>query len=96
MRTAVGLRRGLVDRSGDGSAISGQPLSVSSLGDGFGYGAVPLLALFVDPHPLPVAAVAAADTFPWLVLALPAGALADRFERGRVMAVTNMGALSSW
>ena len=65
--------------------------AVSSLGDGFGYGAVPLLALFVDPHPLAVASVAAADTFPWLVLALPAGALADRFERGRLMAVTNMG-----
>ena len=65
--------------------------AVSSLGDGFGYGAVPLLALFVDPHPLPVASVAAADTFPWRVLALPAGALADRYERGRVMAATNMG-----
>jgi MFS family permease len=65
--------------------------AVSSLGDGFGYGAVPLLALFVDPHPIPVAGVAAADTFPWLVLALPAGALADRCERGRLMAVTNMG-----
>ncbi len=65
--------------------------AASSLGDGFGYGAVPLLALFVDPHPLAVASVAAADTFPWLVLALPAGALADRFERGRLMAVTNMG-----
>ena len=65
--------------------------AMSSLGDGLGYGAVPLLALVVDPHPLPVASVAAADTFPWLVLALPAGALADRFERGRLMAVTNMG-----
>jgi MFS family permease len=52
---------------------------------------VPLLALFVDPHPFPVACVAAADTFPWLVLALPAGAVADRFERGRVMAMTNVG-----
>jgi MFS family permease len=65
--------------------------AVASLGDGFGYGAVPLLAYFVDPHPLAVATVAAADTFPWLVLALPAGALADRFERGRLMAVVNMG-----
>ncbi len=65
--------------------------AVSSLGDGLGYGAVPLLALFVNPHPLPVASVAAADTFPWLVLALPAGALADRFERGRLMALTNLG-----
>jgi MFS family permease len=64
---------------------------VASLGDGFGYGAVPLLAFFVDPRPLAVSGAAAADTFPWLVLALPAGAIADRYERGRVMAVTNMG-----
>jgi MFS family permease len=64
---------------------------VASLGDGVGYGAVPLLALVVDPRPLAVSGVASADTFPWLVLALPAGALADRFERGRVMAVTNLG-----
>jgi len=64
---------------------------VASLGDGFGYGAMPLLALFVDPHPLPVSGVAAADSLPWLVLALPAGALADRYERGRLMAVTNIG-----
>jgi MFS family permease len=63
---------------------------VASLGDGFGYGAVPLLALVVDPSPIPVAAVAAADTLPWLVLALPAGALADRMERGRLMAVVNI------
>ena len=64
---------------------------VASLGDGFGYGAVPLLAFFVDPRPLAVSGAAAADTFPWLVLALPAGAIADRFERARVMALTNMG-----
>ncbi len=63
---------------------------VASLGDGFGYGAVPLLAFFVDPRPLAVSGAAAADTFPWLVLALPAGAIADRYERGRVMALTNM------
>jgi len=56
-----------------------------------GYGAVPLLALVVDPHPLAVSGAAAADTFPWLVLALPAGAIADRYERGRVMALTNLG-----
>ena len=44
----------------------------------------------MDPHPFAYR-VAAADTFPWLVLALPAGALADRYERGRVMALTNLG-----
>jgi len=63
---------------------------VASLGDGLGYGAVPLLAYVVDPRPLAVSGAAAADTFPWLVLALPAGAIADRYERGRVMALTNM------
>jgi MFS family permease len=63
---------------------------VASLGDGLGYGAIPLLAFVVDPRPLAVSGAAAADTFPWLLLALPAGAIADRFERGRVMAVTNM------
>lgn len=67
-----------------------QTFAVASLGDGFGYGAVPLLALVVDPRPLAVSGAAAADTLPWLVLALPAGALTDRFERGRVMSVANL------
>jgi MFS family permease len=63
--------------------------ALSGSGDGFAYGAVPLLAVVVDPHPLAVSSVAAADSLPWLLLALPAGAFADRFERGRVMAVAN-------
>jgi MFS family permease len=63
--------------------------ALSGSGDGFAYGAVPLLAVVVDPKFLAVASVAAADSLPWLLVALPAGALADRFERGRVMAVAN-------
>ncbi len=31
----------------------------------------------------------AADSLPWLLLALPAGSFADRFERGRLMAAVN-------
>ncbi len=54
------------------------------------YGAVPLLAVVVNPHPLAVSAVVAADSLPWLLLALPAGAFADRFERGPVMALANI------
>jgi MFS family permease len=50
-----------------------------------------LLALVVDPRPLAVSAVIAADSLPWLLAALPAGAFADRFERGRLMAVVNIG-----
>ncbi|MHB8244137.1 MAG: MFS transporter [Acidimicrobiales bacterium] len=65
--------------------------AMASSGDGLAYGAVPLLALAVDPHPLGVSLVVAADGLPWLLMALPAGALADRFERGRVMALANLG-----
>ena len=64
--------------------------TLASSGDGMTYGAVPLLAVVVDPHPLAVSAVAAADSLPWLLVALPAGAFADRFERGPVMALANI------
>ena len=64
--------------------------ALASSGDGFAYGAVPLLAVVVDPHPLAVSAVIAADSLPWLLLALPAGVFADRFERGPVMAFANI------
>ena len=64
--------------------------ALASSGDGFAYGAVPLLAVVVDPHPLAVSAVMAADNLPWLLLALPAGSFADRFRRGRLMAAVNM------
>lgn len=63
--------------------------ALASSGDGFAYGAVPLLAVVVDPRPLAVSAVIAADSLPWLLLALPAGHFADRFERGRLMAAVN-------
>jgi MFS family permease len=44
----------------------------------------------VDPHPLAVSGVVAADSLPWLLAALPAGVLSDRFERGRLMAAVNI------
>jgi MFS family permease len=53
-------------------------------------GAVPLLAVVVNPHPVAVSAVAACDSLPWLLMALPAGAFADRFERGPLMALCNV------
>lgn len=64
--------------------------TLASSGDGFAYGAVPLLAVVVNPHPLAVSSVIAADSLPWLLLALPAGAFADRFPRGPVMALSNI------
>jgi MFS family permease len=64
--------------------------TLASSGDGFAYGAVPLLAVVLDPHPLAVSAVVAADDLPWMLAALPAGAFADRFERSRVILVVNL------
>lgn len=64
--------------------------TLASSGDGLIFGAVPLLAVVVNPHPLAVSAVAAADSLPWLLVALPAGAFADRFERGPVIALANV------
>jgi MFS family permease len=64
--------------------------TIVSTGDGLMLGAVPLLAVLVNPHPVAVSAVAAADSLPWLLMALPAGAFADRFERGPLMALCNV------
>lgn len=64
--------------------------TLASSGDGVIYGAVPLLAVVVDPHPFAVSAVIAADKLPWLLMALPAGQVADRFERGRVASLANL------
>ncbi len=64
--------------------------TLASSGDGLAYGAVPLLAVAVNPHPFAVSAVAASDTLPWLLVALPAGHLADRFERGPVIMLANL------
>ena len=64
--------------------------SLASSGDGLALGAIPLLAVVVNPHPVAVSAVVAADNLPWLLVALPAGAFADRFERGPVMALANV------
>src|ERR1700722_9729376 len=61
----------------------------ASSGDGLAYGAVPLLAVFVNPHPVAVSVVAAADNLPWLLVAVPAGVLADSFARCSTMALMN-------
>lgn len=49
-----------------------------NLGDGIRLAAFPLLAVTVTDDPFLVAVVAAAGMLPWLVIGLPAGALADR------------------
>lgn len=59
--------------------------TVSSVGDGAFVSALPLLAVTVTRDPRLIALVSAAFFVPWLLLSLPAGALADRRDRATLM-----------
>ena len=59
--------------------------TVSTLGDGMYLAALPLLAAELTRDPLAVSVVTFAGWLPWLLFALPAGALVDRLDRRRVM-----------
>ena len=73
--TALGLRyRRLLVATG-----------ASALGDGLVLVAFPLLAVTLTARPVLVAGVAVAGQLPWLFISLPAGALADRVDRRRLL-----------
>jgi MFS family permease len=65
--------------------------AVSSLGDGMYLAALPLLATTLTRDPLAVSVVTFAGWLPWLLFALPAGALVDRLDRRRVMWTVDAG-----
>jgi MFS family permease len=62
----------------------------SNLGDGIVKIALPLLAVQLTDSPVGVAGVAVASYLPWILLALPAGALADRVDRRNAMRSVNV------
>jgi MFS family permease len=64
--------------------------AVTNLGDGVGAVAYPWLASLVTRRPLLVAFVVAAQRLPWLLVSLPAGVLADRVDRRRLIVVTDL------
>ena len=57
----------------------------SGIGDGLNSVALPLLAATLTRRPILVAAVLFVARLPWLVVAIPAGAYADRADRPRLM-----------
>jgi MFS family permease len=63
---------------------------VSSIGDGLVLVAFPLLALTLTHNAILVAGVAFATRLPWLLVAVPAGALADRMSRRRLLTTVEM------
>jgi MFS family permease len=62
----------------------------SNLADGVFQVALPIVALGVTRDPGAFAAVTLVGRLPWLLFALPAGALADRLDRRRTMALVNL------
>lgn len=64
--------------------------AISALGDGMRTACVPLLAVSFARDPRAVALVTGIAYVPWLLFALPSGALVDRLDRRRVMWTTNL------
>ena len=62
----------------------------SNLGDGIVKVALPLFAVQLTDSPAGVAGVTVAAYLPWVLLSLPAGALADRLDRRSTMLVVNL------
>ena len=73
------------ERLGRGYAKLWSAAAVSYLGDGVHDTALPLLAATLTRDPLLIAAVEVAAQLPWLLFALPGGALVDRWDRRRVL-----------
>lgn len=63
---------------------------ISNLGDGLMGAALPLLVAALTRDPVLVAAATFAGRLPWLLFAVPSGALVDRMDRRRVLVVTNV------
>jgi MFS family permease len=63
--------------------------ALSNLADGVMKVALPLVAIRFTDSPTLIAGLTFAFTLPWLLFALTAGALADRFDRRRLMLIAN-------
>lgn len=59
------------------------------MGDGVGSLAYPWLASAVTRNPLLIALIAVAQRLPWLLFSLPAGVITDRYERRKLMVISN-------
>lgn len=84
------------ERAGGGSGPLGSAFwrlyaasAVSNLADGVNRVALPLLAATLTRDPVLVAGLTSLAFLPWLLFALPAGAVVDRVDRTRAMAVAN-------
>lgn len=79
-----------MSRLGRSFAYLWSSTALSNLADGVLKIGAPLLAVSMTRSPTLISLVAAATTLPWLLLALHAGAVADRADRRRVMVRANL------
>lgn len=63
---------------------------VSNLGDGIVQTALPLLAITLTRDPVLIGALTSLAFLPWLLFAIPAGAIVDRMDRRRAMSFANL------
>jgi MFS family permease len=63
---------------------------ISNLADGIGLTAAPLLAATLTRDPLLVSGLTIAQRLPWFLFTLVSGALVDRLDRRRVLAIANL------
>ncbi|MEG3628803.1 MFS transporter [Streptomyces poriticola] len=64
--------------------------AASNAGDGITRTLLPLLVVAHHPDPAAVAGLTAVNMLPWLLFALPAGVLADRTDRRRIVLGSNL------
>ena len=65
--------------------------ALSAVGTGMTAAALPLLASITPSSELTLGAIAAAGLLPGVLLAVPAGLIADRYDRGLVLVVADLG-----
>lgn len=65
--------------------------ALSAVGTGMTVSALPLLASIRPPSELMLGIIAAAGLLPGVLLAVPAGLMADRYDRGRVLVMADVG-----
>jgi MFS family permease len=75
---------------GGGFGILWTATTVSGLGDGVTQVAGPLLAVSITRSPTLIAGLMVAQQLPWMLLALPAGAMVDRVDRRLAMATASI------
>lgn len=64
--------------------------ALSAVGTGMTTAALPLLASIKPPSELVLGSIAAAGLLPGVLLAVPAGLIADRYDRGRVLVAADL------